>query len=161
MENQYGQALNTHARFNAYASSPSIETSERIHNRRQAKLNYLCSLTHTVKGPFAACTAYILHNYIRKHKLHTYVHIYMLALHWQITQVRVRRQLRGKQKQKKSKQKAGDPLNNKNMKMLFQVYECVSVYVLVSRQRSSICTTAGKWQVSALFVFDLTFGLGI
>jgi len=33
----------------------------------------------------------------------------------------------------------------------YDVCVCVSICVLVSRQRSSICTTAGKCQVSALF----------
>lgn len=101
MENQYGQALNTHARFNAYASSPSIETSERIHNRRQAKLNYLCSHTHkralTHTHGSVACTAFILQNYIHQINIHMYM---LFTVDWQTTLVRVREQLRGKQKQK-------------------------------------------------------------
>lgn len=112
MENQYGQALNTHARFNAYASSPSIETSERIHNRRQAKLNYLCSHTHTNAGSHTntqthARSMYSIHSTkLHTSNKHTCIHTNMLlTVDWQTTWVRVREQLRGKQKQKKPSKK--------------------------------------------------------
>lgn len=104
MENQYGQALNTHARFNAYASSPSIETSERIHNRRQAKLNYLCphshTYTHSGKCPFVACTAFILYNYIYRY-MRVRMYVGTLGFDTPSIQVWARTQLRGKQKQQK------------------------------------------------------------
>lgn len=116
MENQYGQALNTHARFNAYASSPSIETSERIHNRRQAKLNYLCSHTHTqtrahiqthIHWQTHARSMYSIHSTkLHTSNKHTCIHTNMLlTVDWQMTWVRVREQLRGKQKQKKPSKK--------------------------------------------------------
>lgn len=90
MENQYGQALNTHARFNAYASSPSIETSERIHNRRQAKLNYLCSHTHKhthIHRETYARSMYSIHSTkLHTSNKHTCIHTNMLfTVDWQTT----------------------------------------------------------------------------
>lgn len=165
MENQYGQALNTHARFNAYASSPSIETSERIHNRHQAKLNYLC--LHTHKRAFAhthgsvACTAFILQNYIHQINIHTYIHAVHCRLANDISASK-REQLRGKQKQK-SRVKSRWSIKQQHIQrecfkwqcmcacVCVCLFVCVCVrvwacllYVLVSRQRSSssICTPA-------------------
>lgn len=147
MENQYGQALNTHARFNAYASSPSIETSERIHNRRQAKLNYLCSHshTHTGKCPFVACTAFILYNYTQIY-MGVCMYVGTLGFVTPSIQVWARTQLRGKQKQQKQAKSRWSIKQQQYIHMCCLKCVSVCVIVLVSRQRSSssICTQAGK-----------------